>query len=157
MVDVTKIKIEISIDNAMEATVGHAEFDQKEYERCGSDLISDIIRKPHIPKPRPLKMVGPDHKSTIQRTHIKDPTGSQPKGPTTSAQYITTVDFSKLEMSSLRRYCRFYKLVGHDLKITPKEQLVDVVQRHFAPQRLDEMQVIVELVQAFKRPKNTDE
>ncbi|KAJ4966653.1 hypothetical protein NE237_018502 [Protea cynaroides] len=62
------------------------------------------------------------------------------------------VDLSKLEMAALWRYWRHFNLVDA-IPNPSKEQLIDVVQRHFMSQQLDELQVIVGFVKAAKRLK----
>ncbi|KAF9615317.1 hypothetical protein IFM89_022733 [Coptis chinensis] len=73
------------------------------------------------------------------------------------------LDLGKLGMSSLWRYCKHYNLVSFvyfSRLLTPghsKEHLVNIVQRHFLSQRLDETQVILEFINAAKRLKMSDE
>ncbi|KAE8656569.1 hypothetical protein F3Y22_tig00116999pilonHSYRG00007 [Hibiscus syriacus] len=62
------------------------------------------------------------------------------------------IDLSKLEMAALWRYWRYFNLVDA-IPNPSKEQLVDVVQRHFMSQKIDELQVIVGFVHASKRLK----
>ncbi|KAK6115842.1 hypothetical protein DH2020_008111 [Rehmannia glutinosa] len=64
----------------------------------------------------------------------------------------TKVDLSKLEMAALWRYLLHFNLVDA-IPNPSKEQLIDVVQRHFVSQQLDELQVITGFVQAAKRLK----
>ncbi|CAA6653563.1 unnamed protein product [Spirodela intermedia] len=83
------------------------------------------------------------------RTHSCD---SHPKGSFKPTRCASKVDLSKLETTALWRYSRHFNLVGSSL--TPsKEQLIDVVQRHFMSQQLDELQVIAGFVQSAKRLK----
>nr|GMD79650.1 Histone deacetylase complex subunit SAP30/SAP30-like [Ipomoea batatas] len=65
---------------------------------------------------------------------------------------VQKVDLSKLEMTALWRYLQHFNLVDA-IPNPSKEQLIDVVQRHFMSQQLDELQVIVGFVQAAKRLK----
>ncbi|KMZ57705.1 hypothetical protein ZOSMA_82G00170 [Zostera marina] len=66
-----------------------------------------------------------------------------------------TVDLRKLEMVSLWRYCHHFRLAAL-MKIQPsKEQLIEVVEKHFTSQQLDEFQVIAEFIQASKRLKQS--
>ncbi|XAR61800.1 hypothetical protein NMG60_11016319 [Bertholletia excelsa] len=62
------------------------------------------------------------------------------------------VDLCKLETAALWRYWRHFNLVD-EIRNPSKEQLIDVVQRHFMSQELDELQVIVGFVRAAKRLK----
>ncbi|EOA35578.1 hypothetical protein CARUB_v10020787mg [Capsella rubella] len=79
---------------------------------------------------------------------------------------VQKVDLSKLDMPALLRYWRHYNLVDA-LPNPTKEQLTDIVQRHFMAQQMDELQVIVGFVQAAtgmkkasrwkpKEPRNND-
>ncbi|XP_021610583.1 uncharacterized protein LOC110613662 [Manihot esculenta] len=71
------------------------------------------------------------------------------KGSVPTPRGTAKVDLSKLEMAALWRYWRHFNLV--DVVPNPsKEQLVDVVQRHFMSQQMDELQVIVGFVQSLQ-------
>ncbi|CAL5356156.1 unnamed protein product [Camellia sinensis] len=65
------------------------------------------------------------------------------------------VSFAKLGTSSLWRYWRSFKLGNANPNLT-KEQVVNVVQQHFASQKVDEVQVIAEFIHAAKRLKSAD-
>lgn len=65
------------------------------------------------------------------------------------------VSFAKLGTSSLWRYWRSFKLGNANPNLT-KEQVVNVVQKHFASQKVDEVQVIAEFIHAAKRLKSAD-
>ncbi|XP_059290685.1 uncharacterized protein LOC132044215 isoform X2 [Lycium ferocissimum] len=65
---------------------------------------------------------------------------------------VQNVDLSKLEMAALWRYWQHFNLMDA-IPNPSKEQLIDVVKRHFTSQQLDELQVIVGFVQAAKRLK----
>lgn len=60
------------------------------------------------------------------------------------------MNFAKLGTNSLWRYCQNFKLASISSDLT-KEQLVNIVQPHFSSQHVDEVQVIVEFIQAAKR------
>eukprot|EP00897_Mesotaenium_endlicherianum_P002315 jgi/Mesen1/2110/ME000151S01362 len=66
-----------------------------------------------------------------------------------SSQY-QKVDFSKLDISALRRYRRYHKLadVGPN---SAKEHLVVAASRHFNAQQADEMAIITGFLQCAKR------
>ncbi|GMP96324.1 hypothetical protein CsSME_00045017 [Camellia sinensis var. sinensis] len=66
------------------------------------------------------------------------------------------VSFAKLGTSSLWRYWRSFKLGNANPNLT-KEQVVNVVQQHFASQKVDEVQVIAEFIHAAKRLKSADD
>ncbi|KAF5468416.1 hypothetical protein F2P56_012568, partial [Juglans regia] len=101
------------------------------------------------------KSSGSSHR-TMSRSLSCD---SQSKGSISTPRGSMKVDLSKLEMAALRRYWRHFNLVDA-IPNPSKEQLVDVVQRHFMSRELanlfpqmDELQVIVGFVQAAKRLK----
>ncbi|XP_042450526.1 uncharacterized protein LOC122035189 [Zingiber officinale] len=83
------------------------------------------------------------------RSHSCD---SQSKGSVSSSTISTKVDLSKLETTALQRYYRYFNLMD-DNPNPSKEQLIEVVQRHFVSQQLDEVQVIAGFMQAAKRLK----
>ncbi|PNH11264.1 hypothetical protein TSOC_001887 [Tetrabaena socialis] len=61
------------------------------------------------------------------------------------------VNFSKLDINSLRRYQRVHKVVGVPQAAT-KDQLVAAITRHFAQQVVsDELKVIAAFVTAVQR------
>ncbi|KAK6935413.1 Histone deacetylase complex subunit SAP30, Sin3 binding domain [Dillenia turbinata] len=64
-------------------------------------------------------------------------------------------NIGKLGNNSLWRYCRRFNL-GTINGNPSREQLVNVVQRHFASQRVDEIHVIVGFINAAKRLKMAD-
>lgn len=67
------------------------------------------------------------------------------------------VNMAKLGTSTLRRYCRHFNLVSSYANPT-REQLINVVQRHFTSQlmRLDEVSVITEFVDAARSRKSAE-
>ncbi|KAL0369046.1 UNVERIFIED_CONTAM: hypothetical protein Scaly_1123500 [Sesamum calycinum] len=77
---------------------------------------------------------------------------SQSKDSVSTQKGSAKVDLSKLEMTALWRYLLHFNLVD-SVPNPSKEQLIDVVQRHFVSQQLDESQVIAGFVQAAKRLK----
>ncbi|CAN8239933.1 unnamed protein product [Cochlearia groenlandica] len=63
--------------------------------------------------------------------------------------FTKKIDLSKLDTPALLRYWQHYSLVDA-LPNPSKEQLLDIVQRHFMSNEMDELQVIVGFVQAAK-------
>ncbi|KAI3407686.1 SAP30_Sin3_bdg domain-containing protein [Psidium guajava] len=145
-----EVKLQRNALSVIEAPTGHEEDDDLDYENGhwnASDMTSDDTQKSHRSRHRVHKSSGSYHK-TMSRTHSCD---SQSKG-SISTRGPTKVDLSKLEMAALWRYWRHFNLV--DAVPNPsKEQLIDVVQRHFMSQEMDELQVIVGFVQAAKKLK----
>ncbi|OVA18648.1 Histone deacetylase complex subunit SAP30/SAP30-like [Macleaya cordata] len=146
-----EVKLQRNALSVIEAPTGHEEDDDIECENMqwnGSDMASDDTQKSHRPRHRSHKSGGSAHK-TMSRSLSCD---SQFKGSISPARNSTKVDLSKLEMTALWRYWRHFNLM--DVIPNPsKEQLVDVVQRHFMSQQLDELQVIAGFVKAAKRLK----
>nr|DAD21752.1 TPA_asm: hypothetical protein HUJ06_023215 [Nelumbo nucifera] len=145
-----EVKLQRNALSVIEAPTGNEEDDDLECENMqwnGSELASDDTQKSHRPSHRSHKSVGSSHK-TMSRSLSCD---SQLKGSVSPAR-SATVDLSKLEMTALWRYWRHFNLVDA-IPNPSKEQLIDVVQRHFMAQQLDELQVIVGFVQAAKRLK----
>nr|GMD07572.1 Histone deacetylase complex subunit SAP30/SAP30-like [Ipomoea batatas] len=70
--------------------------------------------------------------------------------------YQQRVNFAKLGTSSLWRYWRSHNLESISTPNPTKDQLVNAVQRHFAAQRVDEVQVVVEFIRAAKRLRSAD-
>ncbi|KAL9856992.1 putative histone deacetylase complex subunit SAP30/SAP30, SAP30 domain superfamily [Arabidopsis thaliana] len=121
--------------------------------RNGSDMIvsfpaSEDTLKPHKSKLRGQRSSRSSHK-TMSRSLSSD---SQSKSSGFTPPENMKVDLSKLEMPALLNYWRHFNLVDA-IPNPSKEQLIDIVQRHFMSQQMDELQVIVGFVQAAKRMK----
>ncbi|KAF8405166.1 hypothetical protein HHK36_010065 [Tetracentron sinense] len=146
-----EVKLQRNALSVIEAPTGLEEDDDLECENMlwnGSDMASDDTQKYHRPRHRPQKSAGSSHKALSQSLSYD----SQSKGSVSPGRGFTKVDLSKLEMTALWRYWRHFNL--EDAIPNPsKEQLIDVVQRHFMSQQLDELQVIVGFAQAAKRLK----
>ncbi|KAL4372564.1 uncharacterized protein LOC107495972 isoform X1 [Arachis duranensis] len=146
-----EVKLQRNALSVIEAPTGNEEDDDLEFENVqwnGSDMASDDTQKSHKSRHRTHRSLGSSHK-TMSRSFSGD---SQSKGSISMPHGGTKVDLSKLEMAALWRYWRHFNLV--DAVPNPsKEQLVDVVQRHFMSQQMDELQVIMGFVQAAKRLK----
>lgn len=152
-----EVKLQRNALSVIEAPTGREDDDELECENVqwnGSDMASDEMhsQKPHKSRSRSHKVSA--HKS-FSRSHSCD---SQSKGSVSSSSRVTTtrVDLSKLETTALWRYWHHFNLM-EQVGVIPnpsKEQLIDVVQRHFMSQQLDELQVISGFVQAAKRLKS---
>ncbi|XP_019228993.1 PREDICTED: uncharacterized protein LOC109210076 [Nicotiana attenuata] len=110
---------------------------------------SDDIRMSHRSKHRIHNSSGSSHKGINRSVSCDTPL----KGSLSTPRGSMKVDLSKLEMGSLWRYCRHFKLVSNAIPNPTREQLIDVVQRHFSSLQLDELEVIGGFVQAAKRLK----
>ncbi|XP_028085343.1 uncharacterized protein LOC114286376 isoform X2 [Camellia sinensis] len=149
-----EVKLQRNALSVIEAPTGNEDDEDLEFENVqwnGSDLgelASDDTQKSYRSRHRMHKLSWSSHKTMSRSLSCE----SQSKGSSVSTPWGSTVDLSKLEMAALWRYWRHFKLV--DASPNPsKEQLIDVVQRHFMSQQLDELQVIVGFVQAAKRLK----
>ncbi|KAF5186976.1 Histone deacetylase complex subunit [Thalictrum thalictroides] len=61
------------------------------------------------------------------------------------------VNLERLEFSSLWKYCSHYDLITSTSPDFHKDQLLEIVQKHFLTQNLDEIQVIKRFIQAARR------
>lgn len=147
-----EVKLQRNALSVIEAPTGHEDDDDLECENVrwnGSDMASDDMQslKPHKSRSRSHKVSA---QKSLSRSHSCE---SQSKGSISSSRATTRVDLSKLEITALWRYWHHFNLVGV-IPNPSKEQLIDVVQRHFMSQQLDELQVISGFVQAAKRLKS---
>nr|XP_009411032.1 PREDICTED: uncharacterized protein LOC103992867 isoform X1 [Musa acuminata subsp. malaccensis]XP_018684647.1 PREDICTED: uncharacterized protein LOC103992867 isoform X1 [Musa acuminata subsp. malaccensis] len=146
-----EVKLQRNALSVIEAPSGHEEDDEIECENMqwnSSDLAFDDTQsqKPQNSKTRHYK--GSLSKS-LTWSHSSD---SKSKGSISSSRGTMKVDLSKLETTALWRYWRHFNLVNASPNPS-KEQLIEVVERHFMSQQLDELQVILGFVQAAKRLK----
>lgn len=146
-----EVKLQRNALSVLEAPTGLEDDDDLECENMQwtvSDMASDDTPKSQRRRHRSHKSVG-SYQKTLSRSFSCD---SQSKGSVSHIQVATKVDLGKLEITALWRYWRHFNLV--DVVPNPtKLQLIDVVQRHFMSQQLDELQVIVGFAQAAKRLK----
>ncbi|GMJ15385.1 SAP30 FUNCTION-RELATED 2 [Hibiscus trionum] len=147
-----EVKLQRNALSVIEAPTGNEEDDDdlefRNMQCNGSDMASDDTQKSHRSRHRSHKSTGSSHK-TMSRSLSCD---SQSKSSVSTPIGSTKVDLSKLEMAALLRYWRHFNLVDA-IPNPSKEQLVDIVQRHFMSQQMDELQVIAGFVQAAKRMK----
>ncbi|ESQ34869.1 hypothetical protein EUTSA_v10008586mg [Eutrema salsugineum] len=146
-----EVKLQRNALSVIEAPTGNEEDDDLDFEntqRNCSDMTSEDTLKPHKSKPRAQRSSRSSHK-TMSRSLSSD---SQSKSSGFTPPENLKVDLSKLEMPALLKYWRHFNLVDA-IPNPSKEQLIDIVQRHFMSQQMDELQVIVGFVQAAKRMK----
>ncbi|KAL1207811.1 hypothetical protein V5N11_013983 [Cardamine amara subsp. amara] len=160
-----EVKLQRNALSVLEHPTGNEEDDDLDFEntqRNGSDMTSEDTLKPHKSKQRAQRSSRSSHK-TMSRSLSSD---SQSKSSGFTPRENMKVDLSKLEMPALMKYWRHFNLVDA-IPNPSKEQLIDIVQRHFMSQQMDELQVIMGFVQAAKRmkkacklqskePRNTD-
>ncbi|XP_010477141.1 PREDICTED: uncharacterized protein LOC104776047 isoform X1 [Camelina sativa] len=150
-----EVKLQRNALSVLEPPTGLEEDDDLDFEstqRNGSDMIvsfpaSEDTLKPHKSKQRGQRSRS-SHK-TLSRSLSSD---SQSKSSGFTPPENMKVDLSKLEMPALLKYWQHFNLVDA-IPNPSKEQLIDIVQRHFMSQQMDELQVIMGFVQAAKRMK----
>ncbi|KAF8046069.1 hypothetical protein N665_4044s0001 [Sinapis alba] len=151
-----EVKLQRNALSVLEAPTGNEDDDDLDFDntqRNGSDMIvsfpaSEDTLKPHKSKQRGQRSSRTSRK-TVSRPLSSD---SQSRSSGSTPPENMKVDLSKLQMPALLKYWRHFNLVDA-IPNPSKEQLVDIVQRHFMSQQIDELQVIVGFVQAAKRMK----
>ncbi|OAY50796.1 uncharacterized protein LOC110614745 [Manihot esculenta] len=149
-----EVKLQRNALSVIEAPTGNEGDDDLEFDNLHwnvSDMASDDTQKSHRSRHRTHKSTGSSHKIMSRSLSCDSQSKSSVSTPHGAAA-AAKVDLSKLEMAALWRYWRHFNLVDA-IPNPSKEQLVDVVQRHFMSQQMDELQVIVGFVQAAKRLK----
>ncbi|XP_010459599.1 PREDICTED: uncharacterized protein LOC104740630 isoform X4 [Camelina sativa] len=144
-----EVKLQRNALSVLEHPTGLEEDDDLDFEstqRNGSDMTSEDTLKPHKSKQRGQRSRS-SHK-TLSRSLSSD-SQSKSSGFTPPENMV---DLSKLEMPALLKYWQHFNLVDA-IPNPSKEQLIDIVQRHFMSQQMDELQVIMGFVQAAKRMK----
>ncbi|KAJ0680846.1 putative histone deacetylase complex subunit SAP30/SAP30, SAP30 domain superfamily [Helianthus annuus] len=150
-----EVKLQRNALSVIEAPTGNEDDDDDDFElengqSNGSDMASDDTQKVHRSRHRLRKSTtGSPCNKTVGRSLFHD---SQSKASFTTSRGSVKIDLRKLEMAALRRYWLHFNLSGV-MSNPSKEQLVDIVQRHFMSQTMDELQVIVGFVQAAKKLK----
>ncbi|XP_074370002.1 uncharacterized protein LOC141711456 isoform X2 [Apium graveolens] len=146
-----EVKLQRNALSVIEGPTGDEQDDDLEFENVqwnGSDmgeLASDDTQKSHRSRHCTHKSTGSSQRfMSRSRSYDSQTKGWMEKGP--------RIDLSKLEVTALWRYWRHFNLADAISNPT-KEQLVDVVQRHFMMMQLDELQVIPGFVQSAKRLK----
>ncbi|CAL1410991.1 unnamed protein product [Linum trigynum] len=149
-----EVKLQRNALSVLEHPTGNEDDEDLEFETVQwnvSEMTSDDTQKSQISRHnRTHKSSGSSHKSFSRSVSCDSQSKSSVSTPHGSA--AAKVDLSKLEMAALWRYWRHFNLM--DAFPNPsKEQLIEVVQRHFMSQQMDELQVIAGFVQAAKRLK----
>ncbi|CAH2067342.1 unnamed protein product [Thlaspi arvense] len=147
-----EVKLQRNALSVIEAPTGNEEDNDIAIEQHTqwnpSDMTPVDTLKPHKSKQKGHRSARLSHK-TMSRAVSCD---SHSKSSGLTPRRNMKVDLSKLDMPALLRYQRHYNLVDA-LPNPTKEQLLDIVQRHFMSQEMDELQVIVGFVQAAKGMK----
>nr|VDD23093.1 unnamed protein product [Brassica oleracea] len=148
-----EVKLQRNALSVIEAPTGNEEGDDVEVEHTQwnpSDMTYEDTLKLHKSKQRGYRSARLSHKAMCRALS----SDSHSKSSTITPPVNMKVDLSKLDMPALQRYIRHFNLVDA-LPNPSKEQLLDIVQRHFMSQEMDELQVIMGFVQAAKGMKKT--
>ncbi|KAG5386951.1 hypothetical protein IGI04_038421 [Brassica rapa subsp. trilocularis] len=140
-----EVKLQRNALSVIEAPTGNEDDDDLDFyntQRNGSDMTSEDTLKQ-----RRQRSSRSSHK-TMSWSLSSD---SQSKSSGFTPQNMK-VDLSKLDMAALLKYWRHFNLADA-IPNPSKEHLIDIVQRHFMSQQMDELQVVVGFVQAAKRMK----
>ncbi|CAN8312565.1 unnamed protein product [Cochlearia groenlandica] len=149
-----EVKLQRNALSVIEAPTGNEEEEEEDdldFENTlknGSDMTSEDTFKPHKMKHRGQRSSRSSHKTT-SKSFSSD---SHSKSSGFTPRENIKVDLSKLDMPVLLKYRRHFNLVDA-IPNPSKEQLIEIVHRHFMSQEMDELQVIVGFVQAAKRMK----
>ncbi|XP_013588747.1 PREDICTED: LOW QUALITY PROTEIN: uncharacterized protein LOC106297016 [Brassica oleracea var. oleracea] len=147
-----EVKLQRNALSVIEAPTGNEEDDDIEVEHIQwnnpSHMISDDSLKTHKAKQRGYRSARLSQKTMCRALSCDSHSKRQSITPRANMK----VDLSKLDMPALQRYIQHFNLVDA-LPNPSKEQLLDIVQRHFMAQEMDELQVIVGFVQAAKGMK----
>ncbi|XP_013600310.1 PREDICTED: uncharacterized protein LOC106307798 isoform X2 [Brassica oleracea var. oleracea] len=150
-----EVKLQRNALSVIEAPTGNEDDDDLDFDNTqgnGSDMIfsfpaSEDTRKPHKSKQRRQRSSRSSHKT--MSWSLSSDSQSKSSGFTPPQNMV---DLSKLDMPTLLKYWRHFNLADA-IPNPSKEQLIDLVQRHFMSQQMDELQVVVGFVQAAKRMK----
>ncbi|CAA0831588.1 Unknown protein [Striga hermonthica] len=143
-----EVKLQRNALSVIEAPTGNEDDDPEFEQTLGNSSASEDTQKSYRSRQRMQRSFGSSHK-TLSRSLSSD---SHSKDSVSTRKGSLNVDLSKLEKGALWRYLRHFNLVDA-IHNPSKEQLIDVVQKHFVSQQMDELQVITGFVQAAKRLK----
>ncbi|KAI3693635.1 hypothetical protein L1987_76583 [Smallanthus sonchifolius] len=146
-----EVKLQRNALSVLEPPTGHEEDDEYEFDisSSGSDVnefpTATEFNKLNKPKVRYTKPWGP---SPSMKSASRN-------GCTQSNMHTSypKVNFSKLGTNTLWRYYSTFNL-GNTHSNPTKEQLVNAVHKHFASQKVSEMEAIMEFINAAKRRKS---
>lgn len=117
-----------------------------------------LVQPPSMEARRPARPVRPSALRAQQTFvtngaayHDSDADDDLENRPATrTSRRLTKVDLSKLDITSLQRYRKYYKIEGGGQGST-KDELLPSVARHFANQMVDEETVLLQFVVAVQR------
>ncbi|KAI3689523.1 hypothetical protein L2E82_47483 [Cichorium intybus] len=152
-----EVKLQRNALSVLEPPTGHEEDGEYEFDNssCGSDVGekdnffagSMEFSKPSKPRVRYTRPWGQSQSTKhLNRSNCKETQSN-------TNPWYTKVNFAKLGIDTLWRYYSTFNLGNVDSNPT-KEQLVNAIKKHFASQRVSEVEVIMEFIHAAKRQKN---
>ncbi|KAG7590179.1 Histone deacetylase complex subunit SAP30 Sin3 binding domain [Arabidopsis suecica] len=143
-----EVKLQRNALSVLEHPTGNEEDNDLEVDHTiqwnnPSDMTTEDTLKPHKSKQRGHRSSRLSQKALCRAVSCD----SHSKNSSITPRMNMKVDLTKLDMAALLRYWRHFNLVDA-LPNPTKEQLIDIIQRHFMSQQMDELQVIVGFVQA---------
>ncbi|KAK9049956.1 hypothetical protein SSX86_031076 [Deinandra increscens subsp. villosa] len=147
-----EVKLQRNALSVLEPPTGHEEDDEYEFDisSSGSDVNEfpspTEFNKLNKPKIRCTRPWGPS-------PSMKSASRNGCAQSTMHACYPQKVNFSKLGTNTLWRYYSTFNL-GNIHSNPTKEQLVNAVHKHFASQKVSEMEAIMEFINAAKKRKS---
>ncbi|XP_076913652.1 uncharacterized protein LOC143572353 [Bidens hawaiensis] len=146
-----EVKLQRNALSVLEPPTGNEEDDEYEFDisSSGSDVnefpTATEFTKLNKPKVRYARPWGPSPSmKSASRNHFTQ---------SNMHAYYPKVNFSKLGTNTLWRYYSTFNL-GNIHSNPTKEQLVNAVHKHFASQKVSEMEAIMEFINAAKRRKS---
>ncbi|XP_076961137.1 uncharacterized protein LOC143637693 [Bidens hawaiensis] len=140
-----EVKLQRNALSVLEPPTGLEEDDEYELDISSSDSDVNEFTTPNefskLSKPK------------VRYTRPWGPSPSMKSGSQTESNMHTRypkVNFSKLGTNTLWRYYSTFNL-GNNHSDPTKEQLVNAVHKHFASQKVSEMEAIIEFINAAKR------
>lgn len=145
-----EVKLQRNALSVLEPPTGNEEDDEFDHSSCSSDLgekdhdfpIMEFhkVSKPRVRHTRPWApsvIAKSNHQNCLKGLHSRIHTAD------------CRLNFAKLGSDSLWRYLSRFHLGS--MNSSSREQMVNIVQRHFASQNVDEVQVIAEFIKAAKK------
>ncbi|XP_021725474.1 uncharacterized protein LOC110692737 [Chenopodium quinoa] len=150
-----EVKLQRNALSVLEPPTGNEEDDELDHSSSSSDLgekdhdfASMEFHKVSKPRVRHTRPWGPtasaksNHRNCLKELHSNIHTSN------------CRLDFAKLGSDSLWRYLSRFHLGS--MNSSSKEQMVNIVQRHFASQQVDEVQVIADFIRAAKKLRSSN-
>lgn len=146
-----EVKLQRNALSVLEPPTGHEEDDELDHSSCSSDLgekdheFGNSMDFHKVSKPRvrhtrpwapPSASAKSNHRNCLKELHSNIHTSH------------CRLNFAKLGSDSLWRYLSRFHLGS--MNSSSREQMVNIVQRHFASHQVDEVQVIAEFIRAAK-------